>query len=378
MLLLQRPKVNNNFTEASSEIDAQEYLRDWNVKGKEKPWRVRKATSRKVARAFECLGPEHAKRADRMRDCASILDFETVKKGSGVSKRLVGGRFCKERLCPVCQSGRSRKMQMQLSEVVTEAVKRFPKDIAVLMTLTVPNCDGHELKHADKFIKRGLKTFIKSARMQHSMRGFFWSMEVSFNAQTGLYHPHVHMLALMRPEYAAKGSKLYFDQRKDFEFSRFWGECLGMKSTPIADIRPVKGVGKGQLTTEGRKSLYEVTKYCVKPDALLEARDADLVAVVKVLHEGLRGASLYRYGGEFAKIRRELKQTDELVDADFTEGDDELPKGAKVLGKGRFRYDVRLREYVFSRAWDIFGREVDLAEYRSWETGSGGADKGGP
>lgn len=73
----------------------------------------KKALGMELSRVYEllCL----YRRADRVSQCGSYLDFGILPDGT---KKLVKANFCRDRLCPLCNWRRSLKLYSQVSQVM--------------------------------------------------------------------------------------------------------------------------------------------------------------------------------------------------------------------------------------------------------------------
>src|SRR5699024_4904604 len=116
-------------------------LIDKTKSGKIRPWREKKMAQ---ADYFELLHILESTKAERVKDCAEVLEYK-VSYGSG-GKTLYRVWFCKSRLCPMCNWRRAMKHGIQSQKVVAEVIKQKPTVRWLFLTLTVRNVyDGTEL-----------------------------------------------------------------------------------------------------------------------------------------------------------------------------------------------------------------------------------------
>ena len=73
----------------------------------------KKALGMELSRVYELLSLY--RRADRVSQCGSYLDFGVLPDGT---KKLVKANFCRDRLCPMCNWRRSLKLYSQVSQVM--------------------------------------------------------------------------------------------------------------------------------------------------------------------------------------------------------------------------------------------------------------------
>ena len=101
----------------------------------------KKALGMELSRVYEllCL----YRRADRVSQCGSYLDFGILPDGT---KKLVKANFCRDRLCPMCNWRRSLKLYSQVSQVMD--ILESEGYCFLFLTLTLRNCPWDELPAA--------------------------------------------------------------------------------------------------------------------------------------------------------------------------------------------------------------------------------------
>src|SRR5699024_2752766 len=87
---------------------------------------IRPGRDKKTAKAdhFELLHILEFKKAERVKDCAEVLEYK-VSYETG-EKTLYRVWFCKSRLCPMCNWRRAMKHGIQSQKVVAEVIKQKP------------------------------------------------------------------------------------------------------------------------------------------------------------------------------------------------------------------------------------------------------------
>ncbi|MDC7785086.1 protein rep [Rhodoplanes sp. TEM] len=310
------------------------------------PWELNKRIALEVARGLRDGGQlgEYDRLADRITRCGRVLEFDRYDTAEGTIPRLVGGEFCRSRMCPTCMRLRSRKLHYQLSEVLDLYTRRNPTDQALLITLTIRNCVAEELADTLSRLMEALRRFVRAKRFKRAFaddsgaRSWFRTLEITRNAETGAYHPHLHLLVMAPNGYFQRDTGRYLTQD---ELAELWGTSLHADYRPVVDIRPIKGVGGGRLTDIGRKSLREVTKYVTKFSDLVSSDSLALAITPEELcevHEALRGRRLIGKSGTFRALSAELDQVDvDEPDADWGMPD-RLPPEAIYLGRERWEW----------------------------------------
>ena len=245
------------------------------------------------------------KRSSRVFDCGSFLEFKVTQDNA----KLQHANFCKDRLCPMCNWRRSKKIFSQAS-----AVMDYMGDYQFLfLTLTVKNCSAQDLPKTVQVLFDGWRyLYNKNKIFKSVIEGTFRSLEVTRNADDGSFHPHLHCILAVRPSYFKKG---YLTQKK---WSELWRNACDLDYNPIVDIRKFKDRGKGIAS-----AVSEATKYAVKGSDFLN--DWDLVEsaeITRSLLDALSGRRLCSWTGVFARIRKKL-QLDDVENGDLVHTDDD-------------------------------------------------------
>ena len=292
-----------------------EILVDKNSLGKERDWRGRKILSLKLADIFKEL--QYKKTfVERVISCGDTLRF--IKKQDG-SLKLYQAYFCKNKLCPICNWRRSMKYSYQTSKIVDEAIKQEPKGHFLFLTLTVKNVEAKALNSTISQLTKSFDRLFKRAKVQRNLLGYLRSVEVTHNENDKTYHPHIHVLMMVRPSYFKGGN--YISQK---EWGNLWSQSLKVSYKPMIDIRTVKETGKGL-----RGAVLETAKYPTKPIKL----DVENKQVVDDLYNGLYRKRQLGYGGLFKTIKKQLALDDaENGDLVHTSDDKEnISKGTEIV-----------------------------------------------
>ncbi|MCE2200041.1 protein rep [Streptococcus thermophilus] len=293
-----------------------EILVDKNSLGKERDWRGRKILSLKLADIFKEL--QYKKTfVERVISCGDTLQFIQNQDGN---LKLYQAYFCKNKLCPMCNWRRSMKYSYQTSRIVDEAIKQSPKGRFLFLTLTVKNVEGKALNSTISQLTKSFDRLFKRAKVQRNLLGYLRSVEVTHNENDNTYHPHIHVLMMVRPS--------YFQSKKDYitqkEWGEMWSQSLKVDYVPMIDIRTVKETGKGL-----RGAVLETAKYPTKPIKL----DVENKQVVDDLYNGLYRKRQLGYGGLFKTIKKQLALDDaENGDLVHTSDDKEnISKGTEIV-----------------------------------------------
>mgnify|MGYP001624093250 CR=1 FL=1 len=297
-------------------LNQEEVLQDRNSKGKDRNWRGRKILSLKLADIFEELGYKKSL-IERIQSCGDVLRF--IRREDG-SLKLYQAYFCKNKLCPMCNWRRSMKYSYQTSRIVDEAIKQSPKGRFLFLTLTVKNVPGIELNNTISQLTQSFDRLFRRAKVKKNLIGYLRSVEVTHNEDDKTYHPHIHVLLMVRPS--------YFNSKDNYitheEWGEMWSQSLKVDYVPMVDIRTVKETGKGL-----RGAVLETAKYPTKPIKL----DVENKQVVDDLYNGLYRKRQLGYGGLFKTIKKQL-QLDDVENGNLVKTLDEendLSSGTKIV-----------------------------------------------
>lgn len=294
----------------------EQVLLDKNKKGKDRNWRGRKILSLKLADVFEELDYRKSL-VERVASCGDVLKFIRLEDGN---LKLYQAYFCKNKLCPMCNWRRSMKYAYQTSRIVDEAIKQQPKGRFLFLTLTVKNVPGVVLNETVSQLTQSFDRLFRRAKVKKNLIGYLRSVEVTHNEEEDTYHPHIHVLMMVKPS--------YFQSKKDYiaqkEWSAMWSQSLKVDYVPMVDIRAVKETGKGL-----KGAILETAKYPTKPIKL----DIENKQVVDDLYNGLYRKRQLGYGGLFKIIKKQLALDDvengNLVQT--SEQEDDLSVGTKIV-----------------------------------------------
>ena len=186
-----------------------------------------------------------AKQLQRLRQCGDYLVFRHYWTVDQV--KLHGARLCKQHLiCPLCAIRRGAKAlkayldRWEIIRAEKPALRPF------LVTLTVK--DGPDLAERFEHLKRSQRELWKRKQrgrgsVLDGVAGAVWSYEIKRGNGSGLWHPHLHMIALAE------------NQPDQVELAREWQDITG--DSFIVDVRPIS-------SDDPASGFIEVFKYAVK------------------------------------------------------------------------------------------------------------------
>lgn len=271
-----------------------EVLADKSATGKSRNWKLHKHNSAYIALAYEDVDTH---KSERIRSCADYLAFV---RGEDGRLKLHDARFCRVRLCPICQWRRSLKTFAQMSQVIDVAASEGYSFI--FLTLTLRNCAPADLSATITSTLQSFNRFTKYKDFMCAFKGFYRGFEITYNMKDDTYHPHIHCVLAVNKSYFT--SRNYLSQKA---LTDLWKKALKADYDPIIDIRKCFG---------GSKSIAEACKYAVKPSDII-CEDWDLtVEQVRVLDEALNRRRFIGLGGIFKDIHKRL-HLDDMEDGDL-------------------------------------------------------------
>mgnify|MGYP005795236659 CR=1 FL=1 len=311
----------------------EQILADKTKTGNVRNWRGRKLLSLRLADIFQELGYKKSL-VQRIQFCGETLQFIQQEDGS---LKLYQAYFCKNKLCSMCNWRRSMKYSYQTSRIVDEAIKQEPKGRFLFLTLTVKNVPGKELNETISQLTKSFDRLFRRAKVQKNLLGYLRSVEVTHNEKENTYHPHIHVLMMVKSGYF-KGKENYISQK---EWGEMWSQSLKVDYVPMVDIRSVKETGKGL-----KGAILETAKYPTKPIKL----DIDNKQVVDDLYKGLYRKRQLGYGGLFKIIKKQLRLDDvENGDLIHMTDNNDLSIGMKIIAY----WNVARQDYVIRGSYGI-------------------------
>lgn len=343
---------NSNDNKISTKFKVKSSLKDKKNNGKNKPWRSHKMTKDVLVQSYFNLGFNESltkdmldkvimdtkkfnneffmKRFETAYDCANQLEFKVINENRIQLKR---GNFCRNNLCPICCWLKSIKLSNEFSKII-ENLNKNNEYKFLLLTLTVKNMTGDNLKESLDLMSKAWHNLKKNKGFKTAIKGSFRTLEIThdtektinhkryykykeyydkrnikigdLNPNYNMFHPHFHILLAVDKNYK-KNNDAYISQEKWIEL---WQRALNVDYRPNVDIRTVNNINKG---------IKEVTKYSLKTASFIVGKrirstgiyirinDALTDYTVLILTEALYNRRLLSYNGVINEIRNELK-----------------------------------------------------------------------
>lgn len=301
------------------------------------PWVERRKKTVKLAQIYERAG--YVPYAERAGSCATWLQFQAMGDGS---KTLSAANFCDLRLCPMCIARRAKRNALKLTRIM-DVVEAEKKCRFIFLTLTVKNCDGQHLEETIKALLRSWFKLVRHREIDRALGGWFRALEITRNKKTKQYHPHLHAIVAVSPEYF--NSSLYITQKS---WREHWQLAAGLDYDPSVRISATKA--RGGCDSATRSATVEAAKYATKDSEYIDPRLSmnEAVTIVTDYTEALYRKRLTAFGGW-------LKDAAKRFDAD------DLDNGDLVhVDEDSIREDIA--EYIETYNWNFGAGDYVLAD----------------
>ena len=325
------------YNDYNIDIKKIEVLKDVNKSGKDNNWKERHLEKNNLAESYRRIG---SKKYYRVADCSTFLEFRYFFNVN--EKKLNRANFCKVRLCPMCSWRRSLKIFGQVSKVMDYVEENYNYRY-IFLTLTVENCYGEDLKKTLDHMTESFNRMNQRKIFKQSIKGYFRSLEITYNKECNTYHPHFHLILAVNKNYFTD-DKIYLSQKK---WTSLWKSCLKVDYTPIVDVRRIKKDDNNKFG----KAVAETAKYTVKSeDFIIRNEDGQINEkltdeVVKTLDLALHRKRLTSFGFIFKKVHKKLN-LDDMEDGDLinTDNDEDLRDDLMSVIL-RYQWNVGIKNY---------------------------------
>lgn len=131
-------------------------------------------------------------------------------------RRIISASYCNKRTCPYCAKRIANANEKRVSKALEKAnaakISRDKVGYKLLsITLTVPNCTGPELREELKNELRALRSMLRNKNaLSAVVKGYVYGAEQTRNGETGLFHPHIHLIAAVPASY---GKSAYISRK---------------------------------------------------------------------------------------------------------------------------------------------------------------------
>ena len=297
-----------------------EFLRD--ISPEHKVWDDVKENSESIALAYSS-NESLTSYGEKVSACSSFVILNFYQSESEIIRRINSWK-CRIRHCPICQRARSLNLQRQLSNALALLTADYPKYRWVFLTLTVPNCDIHDLGICLSNMNKAWQRLIKRKELS-IIKGWMRSTEVTKGkSKDNTAHPHFHALMLV-PSYYFSGNK-YIKQEV---WSELWKSCMKLDVMPVVDVRTVKSL------EGGLKEVVKVAHYSLKPSEVVDSPEW-----FTTYHEQVSGKRFLSTGGLVKDYLKAINLDEVSEDEDDVEEETEI-----LLGGVLFNWNKIVKRY---------------------------------
>lgn len=239
----------------------------------------------------------------------------------------------------MCAWRRSLKIFAQVSRIMDYVDENYNYRY-IFLTLTVRNCAPEELKNTLNLMTQAFNRMNQRKAFKKAVKGYFRSLEVTYNRKDNTYHPHFHIILAVNKSYFTD-PRLYISQE---QWTNLWQDCLGVDYTPIVDVRRVEGRSK---------AVAETAKYTVKAEDYLirdntgQIREDITDQIVLTLDTALHRRRLISFGFLFKEIHKKLN-LDDAIDGDLVDTDISLREDLTEIII-RYQWNIGLKNYVLEK-----------------------------
>lgn len=262
---------------------------------KDKSWDKHKHNADKVSNLYNSAGV--GSYSLRVSLCAKQLQFalECTNNPDELVLKLKQAKFCRVRLCPICQWRRSLMWKAKAYKIIPNLVADYPSLKYIFLTLTVKNCKLENLRCTIDWMNYAWRKLVK--RKCFPAVGWIKSIEVTRNNYSKTVHPHIHALLAVKPSYFGKN---YIKQSR---WKELWKDSLKVSYTPVVHVRKVSDV---------QSSIPEIFKYTTKESDYVTNDPEYLVELSEQLHK----CRCFNTGGILRQYFAVLEDDDDMIGTD--------------------------------------------------------------
>lgn len=234
-------------------------------------------------------------------ECGNTIKFVTNKDKS--KKHLNDARFCHWRFCALCAWRLSLKRTFVTKVVMTRLSNlnyRF-----LFLTLTAPNVKADELSDEITRLNQAWDRMSRRKKYKTLIIGGIRKIEVTYNATTDTYHPHLHIILCVEKEYFKRTTSRKSDKKNIYpnmimfeEWQADWKQALRDERAEQINVQAISNHPKKLA-----KAIAEISKY--------SAKDSEMVLNKKVfqaMYLGMKGKRLFSPFGLMKNLFREFEK----------------------------------------------------------------------
>lgn len=266
-------------------------------------WEEHKVLNSLVAERLFAIGEKG--RSERMRDCAKVIQYKHCQACD--SWHVGYANLCRDRLCPVCNWRLSVQRYGEMRRVLDGICLTREALHWTFLTLTVPNVPCDKLSGMLAIMAKTWNRMTAQRWYQPKILGWARSVEVTYNTETGTFHPHYHVILCW------DGTQ--FNYKDGARMEAEWMRLLQREGVYASVSAQSNKTIYARYTMDGDEpnpimdSVLETFKYAVKASDTCSMP----LEAFRCLVYGLKGKRLVSSGGIIKDVAHELAAEFEQV-----------------------------------------------------------------
>lgn len=235
----------------------------------------------------------------------TIKTIEELTKTKEIKHHFKNAKFCKSRLCPICQWKKSLKKRAEMYKILPTIEKENKNLRFLFLTLTIKNCYMHNLKETINNLNSSLRKMLKDEKLRF-IKGIIKSLEITQGkSEKGTAHPHLHLLIAVSSSFFKGYNYLKYE-----DWRNLWKEYLKTDYDPQINIQAIK------KNTDIIRELLKTSLYIEKDT--LEKFDEEIFLEYSRQIDNTR---TYELTGIFKDYRKKIKQENTNIVIDDENGE---------------------------------------------------------
>ena len=248
-----------------------------------------------AAVALQLVAAGFHSRGERMSVCSDVVTYRYCPACD--TWHVDRANLCRDRLCPICNWRLSLQRYAMMQDVVRPMIASGLT--WCLVTLTVQNCAPAALSRTIDAIMRCWHRALSRRDMRASV-GWARGLELTYNAEEGTLHPHMHVLCAWPPA-TDRGESL----------KRAWVDLVAAEGLVVSIKAQHSAALDGPSSADLTKDILETYKYSIKGSDVLHMP----VGVLREVARQWGGRRLMALGGvlKTAAAERALEEVAEAA-----------------------------------------------------------------
>lgn len=278
--------------------------------------RIKEITAKKIESEGISKLLTNRKYNDRLANCSNGIDEYTDGSYSLFYP-------CKVHFCPLCTFLKVRKEYAISCQVYDKLIRLKPTAKLYLMTLTIEECPGHQIKDAVKLIKDSFNRLIRIKRIDNVLLGA--SLSIHFGMNRLMMTPHAHVVLALKPSFVGK------QYIKIDDFQALWQSALKVSYLPYVHLQPIGKTGVKNAESN-RKEFARASAYGVGAIDFQDIKNN--TKIFNEIIEEIKGIRKVTHTGLLKELRK-------LVADDY--------KASKVQENKDVEFQLRFKDKAYQR-----------------------------